>query len=54
MQTTVQLDGLGAILVPQMSCSPASRSLFAAANTPAASVRKHRTRTGSPSEELTG
>ena len=55
MQRTVQREGLGVMItMPQVSYSPAWRALFAAANSPAANVRKHRTRAGFPSEGLTG
>jgi hypothetical protein len=55
MERSVQLEGLGMILMPQTTCSPSAYApLFTAANWTAAAVRKHRTRAGFPSEELTG
>ena len=54
MQRTVQRESLSMILMQQAKCSPAMLGLFTAANWPAANVRKHRTRAGFPSEELTG
>ena len=55
MERSVQREGLGMILMLAATCSPAySVRLFTAANWPAAAVRKHRTRAGFPSEELTG